>query len=118
MRMLAPTKADHLTKERSCNWGMVGARGAGRMYQSDLHTSCWPAVREDWLEPRGKNLCRICHRPKVFLSVSNGSYDGDWTSCIAWCEPPYSKEFLRASGLLYPAERGGGESRVPSLRSF
>ena len=95
MRMLAPTKADHLTKERSCNWGMVGARGAGRMYQSDLHTSCWPTVWEDWLEPRGKNPYRTCHRPKV-----------------------YSKEFLRASGLLYPTERGGGESRVSSLRSF
>ena len=49
-----------------------------------------------------------CHRPKVFLGVLGGSYGGDWTSRIAWCEASYLKEFPRASGLLYPAERGGG----------
>ena len=48
-----------------------------------------------------------CHCPKVFLGVLGGSYGGDWTSCIAWCEALYSKESPRASGLLFPAERGG-----------
>ena len=48
-----------------------------------------------------------CHRPKVFLGVLGGSYGGDWTLCIAWCEAPYSKESPKASQLLYPAECGG-----------
>ena len=38
------------------------------------------------------------HRPKVFLGVLGGSYDGDWISCIA-CETSYLKEFPRASGF-------------------
>ena len=63
-------------------------------------------VWDDWLESGGTNPCRTCHRPKVFLGVLGGSYGGDWTSCIA-CEALYSKESPRASGLLYPAERGG-----------
>ena len=48
-----------------------------------------------------------CHRPEGFLGVLSGSYGGDWTSCIAWCEASYSKESPKASGLLFPAERGG-----------
>ena len=40
-----------------------------------------------------------CHRPKVFLDILGGSYDGEWTSRINWCEAPYSKEFPRASGF-------------------
>ena len=59
-----------------------------------------------------------CHRPKVLFGVLGGNYGGDWTSRIPWCKAPLSKESLMASGLLYPAECGGGESRMPSLRSF
>ena len=48
--MQVPTKADSITKERSCKRGAVGARGAGRMYRSDLHTSrgrsWWPKSSE------------------------------------------------------------------------
>ena len=64
-------------------------------------------VRDDWLEPRGTNLCRTCHRPKLFLGLLGGSYVRDWTSRIAWYEAFYLKEFPKASGLLYPAEHGG-----------
>ena len=67
---------------------------------------------------REKIHAEHCHRPKVIFGVLGKSYDGVWTLCIAWCKPPYSKKYLRASGLLYLAERGGGESRVPSLWSF
>ena len=48
-----------------------------------------------------------CHRPEGFLGVLGGSYGRDWTSCIAWCEAFYLKESPRASGLLFPVERGG-----------
>ena len=47
-----------------------------------------------------------CHRPEGFLSVLGGNYDWDWTPYIAWCEAPYLKKSPKASGLLFPAERG------------
>ena len=34
-------------------------------------------VWDDWLESEGTNLCRTCHRPKVFLGVPG-------RSCGAW----------------------------------
>ena len=34
-------------------------------------------VRDDWLESGGTNLCKTCHRPKVFLGVPDGSCSGD-----------------------------------------
>ena len=60
-----PTKADSITKERSCKRGAVGARGAGRMYRSDLPLLVGLRVWDDWLELEGTNPCRTCHRPKV-----------------------------------------------------
>ena len=44
MLVLVPTKTDPTTKKQSCKRGMVRASSASRMYQSDLHTSHWPAV--------------------------------------------------------------------------
>ena len=34
-------------------------------------------VRDDWLESGRTNLCRTCHRPKVFLGVPVGGCGGD-----------------------------------------
>ena len=59
---------------------------------------------DDWPEPGGTNPCRTL---SLFLGVLGGSWGGDWTSRIAWCKFPYSKESPRASGSLYPAEYGG-----------
>ena len=63
-----------------------------------------------------------CHHPKVFYGVLGGSYSGDWTSRIAWCEAPLSKEFPRASKLLCPNESVAGcfcesKSLAPLLQS-
>ena len=61
--------------------------------------------RDNWPEPGGMNPCRTL---SLFLDALGGSYGGDWTSRIAWCEAPYLKEFSRASGLLYSAKVRAG----------
>ena len=61
--------------------------------------------RDDWPELGEMNPYRTL---SLFLGALGGSYGGDWTSRIAWCEAPYSKEFPRASGLLYFARVRAG----------
>ena len=105
--VLVPTKADPTTKKQSCKWGMVGAGSAGRIYRSDLHTSRWPAVS-------GRLAWAWRNESMQNLSSSEGLPRCTWR----WGEVPYSEESPRASGFLCQAERGKGESRVPSLRSL
>ena len=118
---LVATKADPITKEQSCKRGTVDASSAGGIKMifvvlGPFSLAC--GFGTTGLSLKDKIHAKHCPRPNVFLVVLDGSYGKDWTSCIAWCETPYSKESPRASGLLYPAQRGGGESRVPSLRSL
>ena len=103
--MLVPTKAGHITEERSYKWDTVGIKGAGSIdiilaLLEDLLVGL--RVWDDWFEPGGMNSCRTCHRPKVFLGTLGGSFGGDWTLRIAWYKFPYSEESPRASGSLYP----------------
>ena len=74
------------------------------------------------LSLKEKIYAEHCHRPKIFFGVLGGSYGGDWTSHIAWCEAPLLKESPRASKLLCPNGSVVGrfcesKSLVPSLRS-
>ena len=91
--MLVPTKADPITKERSCKRGMVGANGAGgiNMILAFLKGALGGLrVREDWLQP---------------------ALLGTKVSC--------SEESLSSSGLLYPAEWSGFlQGKVPTLQSL
>ena len=102
--MLVLTKADPITKERSCKRGTVGASGAGGIEMilavlGPFSLAC--GFGTNGLSLKEKIHTEHCHCLKVFLGVLGGSYGGDWTSCIA-CEAPYSKESLRTSGFLYP----------------
>ena len=111
--MLAPTKADPITKE---------TKGAGGI--KIILAVLWPFSLTCGFGTTGLSLkekihAEHCHRPKVFLDVLGGSYGGDWTSYIVWCKAPFSKESPRASGLLYPAKRFcESESPLPLLRSL
>ena len=111
--MLAPTKADPITK---------GTKGAGGI--KIILAVLWPFLLTCGFGTTGLSLkkkihAEHCHRLKVFLSILGGSYGGDWTSYIAWCEASFSKESPRASGLLYPAERfRESENPLLSLRSL
>ena len=104
------TKADFITKKWSCKRGMVDASSAGNIKMilavlGPFLLAC--GFKTTGLSLKGKIHAEYCHRPKVFFSVLGRSFSRDWTSYIAWCEAPYLKESLRASGLLYLAERGG-----------
>ena len=121
--VLMPTKANPITKEQNCKRGTVGASGAGGIEMipavlGSFSLAC--AFGTTGLSLEEQVNAEYCHHPEGFLSVLGGSYGGDWTSCIAWCKALYSKESPRASGLLFPAERGGRfcESPLPSLRSL
>ena len=55
--MQMPRKADFIKNEGSCKWDAVGTCGAGHIYQSDLHTSHWPAeLRRLALAWRNKSM--------------------------------------------------------------
>ena len=87
-----PAKADPITKKQSCKRGMVGTNGASgiNMILALLEGVLGGLrVQEDWLQP-------------VLLGT----------------RVSYSEESPSLSGLSYLAERGKGESRVLSLRSF
>ena len=73
---------------RHFQWDMVGAGSSGRMYQIDLTLLVGLRVWDIWLEP------------------------GSLVVRVFWAESP------SLSRLSYPAERGGGESWVLSLRGF
>ena len=111
--MLAPTKANPIIKR---------TKGAGGI--EIILAVLWPFSLTCGFGTTGLSLkekihANHCHRPKVFLGVLGGSYGGDWTSYIAWCEAPFLKESPRASGLLYPAERfRESESPLPLLWSL
>ena len=98
------------TKEQRCKRGTVDARGAGGIEMilavlGPVSLAC--GFGTNGLSLKEKIHAEHCHRPKVFLGVLGGSYGGDWTSCIAWCEALHLKKSLRASGLLYPAKHSG-----------
>ena len=90
--MLVPTKADPITNEQSCKRGTVGTSGAGgiNMILALFESALGGLqVQEDWLQPASLGMRVSCLEKSPSLSGSSHS-----------------------------AERGRGESRVPSLRSF
>ena len=89
MLVLMPTKADPITKEQSCKWGTVGASGAGGIEM--ILAILGPFLLACAFGTIGLSLeeqvhAEHSHHLEGFLSVLGGSYGGDWTSCITWCE--------------------------------
>ena len=100
--VLILTKADPITKKKSCKRGTVGANGIGgiKIILAVLGSfSLAYRFGTNGLSLKEKIHTEHCHCPKVFLGVFGGSYDEDWTSCIT-CEAPYLKESPRAFGFL------------------
>ena len=122
----ACTDANPTTKEQSCRRGTVGASGASGIEMilvvlGAFSLACGCGTTGLSLEEQIH--AEHCHRLKVFLGVLGGSCGRDWTSCIAWCEVPYSEESPKASGLLCPNGSVAGrfcesESLVPSRRRY
>ena len=102
MLVLVPMKADPITKE------IKGVGGIEMILAVFGPFSLACGFGTTGLSLKGKIHAENCHRPKVFLGVLGGSYGKDWTSRIAWYEASYSKEFPRASGLLYSARVRAG----------
>ena len=70
-------KVDPTTKNMDAN-GIWLEQVAPAVYIEVIFTlldGLW--VWDDWLESGRINLCRTCHRPKVFLGVPIGGYGGD-----------------------------------------
>ena len=91
--MTVPTKADPITKERSCKRGTVSAKGVDgiNMILALLEVALGGLrVWEDWLQPASLGTGVSCSEES--LSSSGSSYSAEWSG------------FLR--------------SKVPTLRSL
>ena len=127
MHMLVPTKADHITKEHSCNWGMVRSPVAGRIYQSDLHTFCWPAgsgrLAWAWRKESVQNIVIIWRAFLVYLAgakAGTGAFKGP-ALLGAGVPRTVFPRLSSLSRLAYSAEwsdKGLCKSEVPLLWNF
>ena len=108
--VFVPTKADLIAKKWSYKRGMVDAGGASSIEMILAVLGLFSLACRfgtTGLSLKRKIHVEHCHCPKVFFGILDGSYDGDWTSCITWYEAPYLKESPMASWLLYSAECDG-----------